>query len=69
MINGSTLFRAGVLDYSNDLIPNNQVIIFNKSKNDIIGTGKLLVGRNFLKNTSTGRIAEIIEKKKKLKNQ
>ena len=66
---GSTLFRAGVLDYSNDLIPNNQVIIFNKSKNDIIGTGKLLVGSNFLKNASTGRIAEIIEKKKKLKNQ
>jgi len=60
------LFRAGVLDYSNDLIPNNGVVIFNKAKDEIIGTGKLLVGHNFIKNSRTGRIAKIIEKKKKL---
>lgn len=65
-INGNTLFRAGVVDYSNDLIPNNSVVIFNKAKNEIIGIGTLLVGHNFLKNTLTGRIVDIIEKKKKL---
>ena len=65
VISGSTLFRAGVLDYSNDLIPNNYVMIFNETKKEIIGTGKLLVGINFLKNSISGRIAEIIEKKKK----
>jgi len=66
VMSGSTLFRAGVLDYSNDLIPNNGVVIFNKAKDEIIGTGKLLVGHNFIKNSRTGRIAKIIEKKKKL---
>ena len=66
-IKGSTLFRTGVLEYSEDLIPNNQVFIYNKSKNDIIALGKLIVGTNFLNNSLTGRVAEIIEKKREIK--
>ncbi|MFX1571066.1 MAG: DUF5591 domain-containing protein [Promethearchaeota archaeon] len=58
---GNTLFRAGVLDYSQDLIPNNQVIILDKSKNKILGSGKLIVGSNFIKNSKSGRIVEINE--------
>ncbi|KKN20226.1 hypothetical protein LCGC14_0937780 [marine sediment metagenome] len=63
-IQGNTLFRTGVLDYSPDLIPNNQVIIFDKTKNNIIGIGNLIVGVNFLKNSLTGRVVKITEKNK-----
>jgi archaeosine synthase len=62
-IQGTNLFRAGVLDYSPNLIPNNHVIIINKEKTNIIGVGKLIVGTNFMRNSKTGRIVEIYEKK------
>ncbi|MFW9940695.1 MAG: DUF5591 domain-containing protein [Candidatus Thorarchaeota archaeon] len=61
-IQGNHLFRAGVLDYSTNLIPNNHVIVINKDKTNIIGVGKLIVGKNFIKNSKTGRIVEIYEK-------
>ena len=62
-IHGNTLFRPGVLEYSLDLIPNNQVIILDKEKEKIIGSGELLVGSNFLRNSKSGRIVKINEKK------
>ncbi len=58
---GNTLFRAGVLDYSQDLIPNNQVVILDKGKKKILGSGVLLVGSNFIKNSKNGRIVKINE--------
>ncbi|MEE9376979.1 MAG: DUF5591 domain-containing protein [Candidatus Lokiarchaeia archaeon] len=60
-IQGNTLFRKGVLEYSSDLIPNGQVIIVNKERKKIIGSGELIVGSNFLKNSKNGRIAKIYE--------
>ncbi|MFW9987039.1 MAG: DUF5591 domain-containing protein [Candidatus Odinarchaeota archaeon] len=60
-IQGNTLFRKGVLEYSQDLIPNSQVIIFNKEKKEIIGSGDLIVSSNFIKNSKNGRIAKIYE--------
>ncbi len=62
-IQGNNLFRQGILDFSSDLISNNYAIIIDKEKKEIIGTGKLIVGSNFIKNSKTGRIAEINEKK------
>ena len=60
-IQGNTLFRKGVLEYSLDLIPNSQVIIVNKGRKKIMGSGELIVGSNFLKNSKNGRIAKIYE--------
>ncbi len=60
-IRGNTLFRTGVIDYSLDLIPDNQVLIVDKKKKNIIGSGKLIIGSNFLKNSKSGRIASIYE--------
>ncbi|MFX0036972.1 MAG: DUF5591 domain-containing protein [Candidatus Hermodarchaeota archaeon] len=60
-IRGNTLFRTGVIDYSLDLIPDNQVVIVDKKKRNIIGSGKLIVGSSFLKNSKSGRIANIYE--------
>ncbi|UCD00557.1 MAG: DUF5591 domain-containing protein [Promethearchaeota archaeon] len=62
-IKGNTLFRAGILDYSADLIPSNQVIILNKGRRKIIGIGELVVGSNFLRNSKSGRIVKINESK------
>ncbi len=61
-IQGTNLFRTGILDYSTNLIPSNHVIILNKEKTNIIGIGKLIVGTNFMRNSKTGRIVEIYEK-------
>ncbi len=60
-LQGNTLFRAGVLDYSPDLIPNHQVIILDKGKDKILGSGVLIVGSNFIKNSKSGRIVKINE--------
>ena len=62
-IQGSNLFRQGILEFSSDLISNNYVIIINKEKTEIIGTGMLIVGSNFIRNSKTGRVVKIIEKK------
>lgn len=59
---GNTLFRPGILSWSSDLIPNNQVIILDKKKKNTIGIGKLIVGLNFIKNSKSGRIVNIYEK-------
>jgi len=60
-IKGNTLFRAGVLDFSLDLIPGNQVIILDAKKETPIGTGELIVGSNFLNKSKSGRIVKINE--------
>ncbi|MFX1426206.1 MAG: DUF5591 domain-containing protein [Promethearchaeota archaeon] len=64
IIRGNNLFRTGILDYSLNLIPESYVNIIDKARNNIIGVGKLIVGANFIKNSKTGRIVEIYEKKK-----
>ncbi|MFX1488037.1 MAG: DUF5591 domain-containing protein [Promethearchaeota archaeon] len=64
-IMGSTLFRAGIIEYSLDLLPENDVLIINKEKSDVIGVGTMIVGSNFLKNSKTGRIVEINEKRRR----
>ena len=62
-IQGNNLFRQGILEFSPDLIPNNYVIIIDEEKKEIIGTGKLIVGSNFIRNSKTGRVVEINEKR------
>jgi len=61
-ISGNTLFRPGIIDYSLDLIPNNYAFVLNKSRKKILAVVKMLVGSNYIKNTQSGKIAEIYEK-------
>ena len=61
-VSGSTLFRPGIIEYGQNLIPNEHVLIVDIDKKSIIGAGTLLVGTNFIKNSKTGRIVEIYEK-------
>ncbi len=62
-ISGNTLFRAGILEYSSELIPENHVIVIDESKKNVIGVGQLVVGSNFIKNANSGRVAKIYERR------
>jgi archaeosine synthase len=61
-IRGSTLFRPGIIDYSPNLIPNNYAFVLDKNRKKIIALVKMLVGSNYIKNTKSGRIADVYEK-------
>ncbi len=62
-IEGNTLFRPGIIAHSQDLMPDEIVLIFNKNKTDIIAFGQLLVSSKFIQNSKSGRIAKIYDKK------
>jgi archaeosine synthase len=59
---GSTLFRPGIIDYSLNLKPKEYVMIWDNEKQNIIAIAKMIVGASFLKNSKSGRIAEIINR-------
>ncbi|MHA1886130.1 MAG: DUF5591 domain-containing protein, partial [Promethearchaeota archaeon] len=61
-IQGSNLFRTGILEYNSHLIPRDGVVVIDKEKKKIIGVGRMIVGSNFIKNSMTGKIVEIYEK-------
>ena len=63
-INGSTIFRPGIVEFSENLLPNSQVIILDKKKKNVIGVGEMIVGSYFINKSNTGRIASIYEKLK-----
>jgi len=62
-ISGNTLFRPGIIEYSNNLLPSNFVIILDNKKENIIGLGQLIIGSKYLKNSKNGRIVQIYESK------
>ena len=62
LIKGSTLFRPGILNYSSNLSPEENVLILNNSMNEVIGLGKLKVGSNYVKNSNSGKIVDIYDK-------
>ncbi len=62
VIKGSTLFRPGIIEYSTDLKPKDIVLILNKKKENVIGLGQLIIGKNIIKNSNSGKVAEIYEK-------
>ena len=64
-ISGNTLFRPGVINFSDDLKPSNFAFIWNQKKEEIIGIARMLVGSPYIKNSTTGPIAKIYEKMKK----
>jgi len=64
-IGGNTLFRPGVINFSDDHKPGNFVFIWNQNKEEIIGIARMLVGSPYIKNSTTGPIAKIYEKMKK----
>jgi archaeosine synthase len=61
-IKGNTLFRPGVISFSQSLVPKDIVLIFNKQEDKLIGLGNLIVGSNYIKNSKTGKILNVYEK-------
>ena len=65
IIGGNTLFRPGVINFSEDLKPDNFAFVWNQKKEEIIGIARMLVGSPYIKNSNSGPIAKIYEKMKK----
>jgi archaeosine synthase len=61
-INGNTLFRPGIINFSPNLVPKDLALIFDKQEEKIIGLGSLIVGSNYIKNSKTGKILNVYEK-------
>ena len=61
-IKGNTLFRPGIVSFSPTLVPKDNAVIFDKNKEKIIGLGSLIVGSNYIKNSKTGKIANVYAK-------
>ena len=61
-IKGNTLFHPGIVSFSPTLVPKDNVLIFDKKKEKIIGLGSLIVGSNYIKNSKTGKIANVYAK-------
>ena len=61
-INGNTLFRPGIINFSPNLVPKDLTLIFDKNQEKIIGLGSLIVGSNYIKNSKTGKIVNVYEK-------
>lgn len=64
IITGNTLFRPGIREFAPSIIPNEQIILLNKNKTEVIAVGKALVSSTFIKNSKTGRIVKIYDKKR-----
>lgn len=61
-INGNTLFRPGIINFSPNLVPKDLTLIFDKGKEELIGLGTMIVGSNYIKNSKTGKIVNVYEK-------
>jgi predicted RNA-binding protein (TIGR00451 family) len=61
-INGNTLFRPGIKNFSPHLVPKDLTMIFDKHGENLIGLGNLVVGSNYIKNSKTGKILNVYEK-------
>jgi len=61
-INGNTLFRPGIINFSPNLAPKDLTLILDKNQEKLIGLGSLIVGSNYIKNSKTGRIVNVYEK-------
>ncbi|TFF88363.1 MAG: hypothetical protein EU550_01400, partial [Promethearchaeota archaeon] len=60
-LRGNTLFRPGVREFNENLLPDDQVVIFNSNKKKILAVGKMVVGAKSIKNLKSGRVAKINE--------
>jgi archaeosine synthase len=61
-INGNTLFRPGIINFSPHLVPKDLAMIFDKHGENLIGLGNLVVGSNYIKNSKTGKVLNVYEK-------
>ena len=58
-ISGNTLFRPGVSEFSDELIPGGFSFILDESKRELIGIGHQIMGSNYIKNSQSGRVAKL----------
>lgn len=64
IIKGNTIFRPGIIDFSPELFPDDNICVFDKKKENIIALGNMIVGSEYIKNSSSGRVIKIYETNK-----
>ncbi len=62
-IRGNTLFRPGIKDYAPQLLPDQNVCIFDKDKENVIAMGEMIVSPHFIQNSTSGRVVKLYETK------
>jgi len=62
-IRGNTLFHPGIKNHPPSLLPNQNVCIFDKRKENVIAVGDMIVSSQFIKNSTSGRIVKLYETK------
>lgn len=62
-IRGNTLFRPGIKDIPPTLLPNQNICIFDKNKENVVAMGDMIVSSKFIYNSTSGRIVKLYETK------
>jgi archaeosine synthase len=60
-IRGNTLFQPGIIEYPPNLLPSQNVCIFDKEKTEIIAMGNMIISSNSLKNLNSGKIVNLYD--------
>ncbi len=60
-IKGNTLFRVGIIYFSPNLLPDDNVCVFDKEKKKVIAVGNMIIGSEYIKNTTSGRVVKFYE--------
>ena len=61
-IQGTNIFRPGIKECDPSLLPGDIVIVLNSARSKVIGMAQMVVSANFIKNSKTGKIAELYER-------
>ena len=61
-LKGSSLFAVGVIEVSEKISPDDEILIFNKSKSKLLGVGAAIVSGKTMKSLNYGRVASLRKK-------
>lgn len=62
-LKGNTLFMPGIKDYAPNLVPDQNICIFDKNRENIIAMGDMITGSSFIKNSTSGKVVKLYETK------
>jgi archaeosine synthase len=61
VLKGNTLFMPGIKNYAPNLLPDQNVCIFDQKKESIIAMGDMITSSRFIQNSTSGKVVKIYE--------